>query len=68
MVDSEKLLQDKLLNVKSMNLELVRLEREREVVVKKRNEASNGYIEAEHQRTQMRLKFEREQAERDEER
>ena len=51
-----------------MNLELVRLEREREVVIKKRNEASNGYIEAEHQRTQMRLKFERDQAERDEER
>ncbi len=51
-----------------MNLELVRLEKERDVIMKKRNEASRAYIEAEHQRTEMRLKFERRQAETDAER
>ena len=60
MVDSERLLKEKLLSVKGMNMELMRLHKERAIIESKKKEAEHAYIEAEAQRTEMRMHFERE--------
>lgn len=46
LVDSEKLLTDKLIAVKSMANELNRLEKERMLIMGKRNQAQATYIDA----------------------
>lgn len=66
--DQERLLKEKLLAVKSMNHEIMRLYKEREIIAAKKNEAQSAYYAAEAQRTQMRLHFERMQSQNDEDR
>ena len=64
LVDSERLLTDKLVAVKSLRTELSRLEKERTIIFAKKREAENAYIAASQQRNDLRLKWEREQASR----
>ena len=68
LVQSEKLLKEKLLNVKSMNHEMARLEKERAIVQAKKDEAERAYYSAQQQRTDMMMHFNRMQDERDQER
>ena len=65
LVDSERLLKEKLLAVKSMNHELDRLNQERVIIEKKKNEAQYAYHMAQRERIDMRMLFERQQMERD---
>jgi len=59
------LLKEKLLAVKSMNHEMARLSREREIVAAKKREAHKAYLMAQNQRTEMILHFNRIQDEKD---
>jgi hypothetical protein len=59
LVDQEKLLKEKLLAVKIMNHEIVRLNKEQGIIAAKKKEAYGAYLAVEAQRTQMRLHFER---------
>jgi len=45
--DQERLLKEKLLAVKSMNHEIMRLYKEREIIAAKKNEAQSAYYAAE---------------------
>lgn len=47
LVDSEKLLKEKLLAVRSMNHEMTRLDKERQIVAAKKDEAHRAYYNAE---------------------
>ena len=51
LVNSEKLLKEKLLTVRSMNHEMARLEKERAIVQAKKDEAHRAYFSAQQQRT-----------------
>lgn len=61
-------MKEKLLAVKIMNHEIVRLNKEQGIIAAKKKEAQSAYLAAEAQRTQMRLHFERQQRENDEDR
>ena len=67
LVDVERLLREKLSSLQSQDIEMRRLASEREIVEAKRTEAFKATIKGENQRINMRLHFEREQAERDRE-
>ena len=54
MVDSERLLKEKLLAVKQMNHELMRLNKEKVIIASKARESHEAYLSAEDQRTRMR--------------
>lgn len=62
------MLKEKLLAVRSMNYEMARLEKERQIVAAKRDEAHKAFYMAQHQRTEMMLHFSRMQDEKDYER
>lgn len=67
LVDSERLLKEKLLAVKSMNHEILRLDKERSIIDEAKKKAHYAYLAASDQRTQMRMHYEKIQMERDEE-
>ena len=51
-----------------MNHEIVRINKEQGIIAAKKKEAQGAYLAAEAQRTQMRLHFERQQRDNDEDR
>ena len=57
-MDAERLLTDKLRDVRRMHQEIIRLHKEREIIAAKKQEAERAYIIAEEQRTRMRRHFE----------
>ena len=64
LVDVERLLREKLSSLQSMEIEMNRLGSERQIVEAKRTEAFKATIKGENQRINMRMHFERDQADR----
>jgi len=68
LVDVERLLREKLSALQSQEIEDRRLKSERQIVEAKKSEALKATIKGENQRINMRMHFERDQAQRDQER
>ena len=68
LVDVERLLREKLSALQSQEIEDRRLKSERQIVDAKKSEALKATIKGENQRIAMRMHFERDQAQRDQER
>ena len=67
LVDVERLLREKLSGLQSQEIEDRRLKSERQIVDAKKSEALKATIKGENQRINMRMHFERDQAQRDQE-
>ena len=65
--EQEKHLKEKLVNVRRMNHDLMRHQKERDIIAPKRDEAHRAWIMAQEQRNEMRIHYERIKMERDEE-